>query len=199
MVLADALDLEPAARRHLLYLAKITAGACVGPRTPAPVSREVSPAVLDTMSALDPRPAMVTNHLGDVLAYTDAFAQLFVDVGLLDEARPNLTRWVFTDPRAKELLPNWCAVADEQAFNLWLGPSVEAVEWFVGQFVDAAGEELMERRRRQRIPQRGVWAIRQGDGSETFWARQIFLVEGDNPQQLVVFSVASDGTSRRED
>lgn len=53
--------------------------------------------------------------------------------GLLDAEAPNLTRYVFTDPRARELFAYWDAVADEQAFDLWLGPSVENSEWFTAE------------------------------------------------------------------
>ncbi|NED84431.1 transcriptional regulator, partial [Streptomyces sp. SID11233] len=74
---------------------------CPGRTRPEPPPREVRPTVLATLRLLAPAPAYVTNRLGDVLAHTPGFAALLAPSGLLDTPAPNLTRYVFTDPRAR--------------------------------------------------------------------------------------------------
>src|SRR3954463_7967938 len=74
--LSDALVLDPAERRHLAYLAKITGGACAGPHMESPPQRKVRSELLRTLDLLEPAVAMVTNRLGDVLAHTGSFAIL---------------------------------------------------------------------------------------------------------------------------
>src|SRR5262249_3150818 len=120
--IADALRLDPVERNHLRYVAKISGGTCGGQSRPAPPDRGVRPAVRQLLELLEPGIAFVTNRLGDVLAHTDGFAMVMRDTGLLDAGEPNLTRYLFTDPRARNTFTDWDQVADEQVFNLWLGP-----------------------------------------------------------------------------
>lgn len=82
---------------------------------------------------------MVTNRLGDVLARTSAYESVTAGTGLLDTDAPNLTRYVFTDHRARTFFADWDAVADEQAFDLWLAPSVENSEWLTAELAPVAG------------------------------------------------------------
>lgn len=192
--IAEALQLPIASRRHLLYLAKITAGACTG-RTPMPPSRQVRTTVLETMAALEPRPATVGNHLGDIVAHTGGFKLLMEDTGLFDQPEPNLTRYVFTDPRALRTFPDWDRVADEQAYHLWLGPALNAVEWFLGTLVEAAGDELMARLRSHRVPERRPLTIRHSDGSLTRWQREEFDVNDDELHLLTVYFPVDVGPS----
>src|SRR5215475_4142094 len=99
--IAGALGLDAIERNHLRYLAKISGGACAGQSRPAPPDRSVRPAVRQILELLEPGVAFVTNRLGDVLAHTDGFAMVMRDTGLLDAEEPNLTRYLFTDPRAR--------------------------------------------------------------------------------------------------
>ncbi|SFY42170.1 hypothetical protein SAMN02787144_102956 [Streptomyces atratus] len=126
--LADALSLDPSERNHLRYLAKITGGECTAHARPAPPRRDVRPTVLKTLRLLEPGIAMVTNRLGDILAHTSGYESLTSGTGLLDGDDPNLTRFVFTDSRARTFFAGWDDIADEQAFDRWLGPSVENTE-----------------------------------------------------------------------
>jgi hypothetical protein len=57
----------------------------------------------------------VTDPAGDVLAWTDGFRSLAGPVGLLEDERPNLARYVFADPRARATFPDWPRIADERA------------------------------------------------------------------------------------
>ncbi|WP_432839416.1 helix-turn-helix domain-containing protein [Dactylosporangium sp. CA-092794] len=119
--LADALGLSVAERVHLHRLAK---GAepgftCRGPNQPPSAVRPTVRALLDR---LEPSPAAVLGRTGDVLARTAGYEHLFGPLGLLDGPRPNLTRYVFGDPRARSAFPDWDRVADEQVAVLKQGP-----------------------------------------------------------------------------
>ncbi|QNP72373.1 helix-turn-helix domain-containing protein [Streptomyces roseirectus] len=193
--LADALRLDRAERAHLRYLTKITAGTCPSHPQPAPAPREVRPAVLATLRLLEPGVAMVTNRLGDVLAHTPAFAALTAGTGLLDADAPNLTRYVFTDPRARALFPDWDDVADEQAFDLWLGPSASAFAWSTETLVPDAGEALAGRLDRHVVPHRGPLHLAHPSGPTLRLTRQTLELP-DDAQQLVVFLPADEPTER---
>ena len=64
------------------------------------------------LNQIEPGIAVVTNRLGDLLAYTSGFERLARPLGLLDAAAPNLTRFVFTDERARDAFPDWDRIAD---------------------------------------------------------------------------------------
>ena len=196
--LADALSLDPAERAHLRYLAKITGGECVAHPQPAPPRREVRPAVLETLRLLEPGLALVTNRLGDILARTRAYEAVLCGTGLLDAELPNLTRYVFTDARARDLFADWDAVADEQAFDLWLGPSVENSEWFTAELAPVAGADFTRRINRHVLPARGVLRLRHPSGAELRLRRQTLDVTED-AQQLVVLLPADEETARAVD
>ncbi|MET8979240.1 helix-turn-helix transcriptional regulator [Streptomyces sp. NPDC004539] len=191
--LADALCLDRAERGHLRYLSKITGGACPSHLVPAPASREVRPAALATLRLLEPAPATLTNRLGDILAHTPAFAALTAASGLLDPAAPNLTRYVFTDPRARDLFPDWDDVADEQAFDLWLGPSAESSAWFTAALAPDAGEALTTRVHRHVVPRRGPLRLTHPSGAVLRFHRETLELT-DDAQQLVVYLAADEVT-----
>ena len=87
--LADALRLDGAEREHLRHLTKITGGTCVGAR--AQPGRDVRPGARRLLDGFEPGIAVITNRLGDLLAYTSGFEAIARLTGLLDGDRPNLT------------------------------------------------------------------------------------------------------------
>ncbi|MET7478925.1 helix-turn-helix transcriptional regulator [Streptomyces sp. NPDC005648] len=192
--LADGLSLDSAERGHLRYLAKITGGECVNHTRPAAPAREVRESVRRTLRLLEPGVALVTNRLGDVLAHTDAFAAVTSGSGLLDTDHPNLTRYVFTDPRARTFFTDWDEVADERAFDLWLGPSVENAEWFTTGLAPVAGPEFTRRLNRHTVPQRGILRLRHPSGHELSLVRELLELPED-AQQLIVFLPAEETTA----
>ncbi|MET7435221.1 MULTISPECIES: helix-turn-helix domain-containing protein [Streptomyces] len=193
--LADALGLDPAERDHLRYLAKITGGECTAHNRPAPARRDVRPPVLRTLRLLEPGIAVVTNRLGDILAHTSGYAALTGGTGLLDADAPNLTRYVFTDPRARAFFADWDAVADEQAFDLWLGPTVENSEWLTAELAPVAGPEFTRRLNPHVVPPRGTLRLNHPTGPELRLDRQTLDIP-DDAQQLVVFLAADEETER---
>ena len=97
------------------------------------------------LEQVEPGIVMVTNRLGDVLAYTSGFDQLARPTGLLDAASPNLTRFVFTDHRAHSTFPDWERIAQEQAFDLRLAPPGERSERLMADLEAVAGHGLTKR------------------------------------------------------
>lgn len=192
--IADALSLAPSERTHLRYLAKITGDDCRAGFRPAPPPRQVRPAVLDVLALAGQGIAIITNRLGDVLARTGGYADLVRETGLLDSEHPNLTRYVFTDPRAREVFPDWDDVADEQAFDLWLAPSAENLEWLAAQLIPLAGTEFTRRLHRHEVPRRGPLRIRRRSGEELRLNRETLELAADE-QQIVVFLPADPETA----
>jgi transcriptional regulator with XRE-family HTH domain len=109
--LATALQLDEAERMHLVDLAR-AASASKAPRRQRPqVSRPLRPSLQQILDGMSEFPAFIRNGRLDIIAintlgealYTQAFA---------NPARPvNLARFVFLDPRAHLLHPNWDASA----------------------------------------------------------------------------------------
>ncbi|SFI96664.1 helix-turn-helix domain-containing protein [Amycolatopsis sacchari] len=182
--LADALSLSPAERSHLRYLAKITGGGCLASTRHAP--REVRPTVRETLRLLEPGIAVVTNRLGDVLAHTSCFEAMVRATGLLDAGAPNLTRYVFADPRARTFFPDWEDLADERAFEAWASSSAEHLE---------LGPEFTRRVNRHVVPRRGVLRLAHPTAGELRLNRETLELPSDG-QQLVVFLPADDETAQ---
>lgn len=88
----------------------------------APTDQEqVSRSALRMMEMLKPpTAALVLGRIGDVLAWNEQATLLFP--GRLpvstDGRRPNNARYVFCDPSAREIFPNWPEVADDTVAHL---------------------------------------------------------------------------------
>jgi transcriptional regulator with XRE-family HTH domain len=191
--LADALSLDLAERNHLRYLAKITGDRCSAHIRPTPPRRQVRPSVLKTLRLLEPGIAIVTNRLGDVLAHTSGYESITSGTGLLDGEPPNLTHYVFTDPRARTFFTDWDDIADEQAFDLWLAPSVENAEWLTAELTPVAGADFTDRLSRHVVPQRGALRLDHPTGHRLQLLRETLELP-DDAQQLVVFLPSDEQT-----
>jgi transcriptional regulator with XRE-family HTH domain len=191
--LAEALHLDVSEREHLRHLAKITGGACVGPLTQP--RREVRQTVLQLLNQLEPGIAIITNRLGDILLYTSGFDLIARSTGLLDAEHPNLTRFVFTDERSREVFPDWDRVADEQAFDLWLGPSAERSTQFQTELAPIAGDEFTRRLNRHTLPRRGGMRWKLPAVGELRLDREVLEFPAADSQQLVVLLPADDATT----
>jgi transcriptional regulator with XRE-family HTH domain len=200
--LADALGLDPAERTHLRYLTKITGGVCSAYNRSQPPRREVRAAVLETLSLLEPGIAVLTNRLGDILARTSGYEAVMGETGLLDTDidagtgadLPNLTRYLFTDPRAGTLFADWEDVANEQVFDLWLAPSRQNTEWFTAQLAPLAGARFTERLNRHVVPRRGALRLRHPSGDELEFRRETLELASD-AQHIVVYLPAQAHTA----
>ncbi len=143
---------------------------------------------------LEPGLAAVTNRLGDILAHTSGYATVLGAAGLLDDAAPNLTRYVFTHPRARTFLPDWDDIADEQAFDLWLAPSAEASEWFSTELAPLAGPDFTRRLGNHLVPRRGPLRLHHPQGPELRLHRETLDLTADS-QQLLVLLPADEETA----
>ena len=191
--LAEALRLDVSEREHLRHLSKIAGGACVG--SPAQPRHDVRATVLRLLDQFEPGIAFVTNRLGDVLAHTTGFDLIARPTGLLDPDQPNLTRFVFTDERSREVFPDWDRVADEQAFDLWLGPTMERSTRFQAELARAAGDEFSRRLNRHTLPPRGRVRWRHPAIGELLLDREVLELPVTDAQQLVAFLPADDPTA----
>lgn len=208
--LADALSLDPAERSHLRYLTKITGGVCSAHTRPQPPPREVRATVLETLRLLEPGIAVLTNRLGDILARTSGYEAVMDGTGLLDPQTdsdsdsdsdpgvPNLTRYLFTDPRARTLFADWDDVANEQAFDLWHAPSLQNREWFTADLAPLAGAEFTDRLTRHIVPRRRVLRLRHPSGDELEFRRETLELAPD-AQQIVVYLPAQARTAEAVD
>src|SRR5690606_34800862 len=108
------------------------------------------------LDRIDPAPAVVVAPGTELCAWNDAFAAVFRPLGLLDAgSRPSLIRYAFTDPRAKQGIVDWEAMAD--ALVTWLhtnaNPGTEAI---VEELSAVAGADFVERWQRRPVGQLDV-------------------------------------------
>jgi transcriptional regulator with XRE-family HTH domain len=96
--LAGALSLTGDERDHLMRLGGLA------PAMPSPGPEPVDPGLADLVDALGDRPAYVTAASFDVLAINDAALDLFLGMSGPTGSPGNVALWVFTDPRAGEVL-----------------------------------------------------------------------------------------------
>ncbi|TVT35199.1 helix-turn-helix transcriptional regulator [Amycolatopsis rhizosphaerae] len=108
--LARALRLDEDERAYLFALGEYT-----DPRA----GREKVPAEAQRLLAMfaEPTAAYVINRVSDVLAWNPMAAALFPHLVPGDRA-PNNTRFVFTDPAARELFVRWDEIASDSAAHL---------------------------------------------------------------------------------
>ncbi|MER8002131.1 helix-turn-helix transcriptional regulator [Streptomyces sp. NPDC095613] len=108
--LTQALRLDDTERDHLYALAR-AAGTCPARGRRRPKKTTVRPSLLRIVEGLHDQPAYVRNHRMDILAANPLARALHCE---LFESEPvNTCRFVFLDPRATRLYPDWERVARE--------------------------------------------------------------------------------------
>ncbi|WP_233624943.1 helix-turn-helix domain-containing protein [Actinoplanes sp. ATCC 53533] len=196
--LADALRLSAPERIHLRMLAKVTGGpACRGMAVEAP-NRTVRPTVRALLDRLEPAPAYVVNRLGDVLACTTGYRRLAAPLGLLDGERPNLARFVFTDPRARAAYPEWERVAGELVAALPVAArhSDPYLADLVDELTVAAGAAFTDRLASAEPARRaGVERLAHPGVGELRLAYEMLELPDADDQRLVVYLPADDASS----
>lgn len=115
--LADALKLSDDERIHISKVAAIAGSPELCPST-LPVQRPVPPTVQALLDRFDPTPAFVVGPWGDLVAVNETWHALARPLGLFDLEPANLTRHAFLHPEARNVYPDWGAVADEQVARL---------------------------------------------------------------------------------
>jgi MmyB-like transcription regulator ligand binding domain len=137
---------------------------------------------------------VVSNRLGDLLAYTRGFEAIARLAGLLDTNSPNLTRFVFTDPRARDVFPQWDQVADEQVFTLSRSPADDDSAALRAELSTETGEEFTRRLNQHQLPARGTLRLDLPAVGPTRWDRETLELPPADAQQLTIFLAADRAT-----
>ncbi|MCP2274652.1 Helix-turn-helix domain-containing protein [Nocardia amikacinitolerans] len=196
--LADALQLAPSERIHLHRLTKTDPGfTCMGDAQP---NRQVRATVRAMLDHLDPAAAVVINRLGEVLACTDGYRRLMGPTGLLDaDPFANLARFVFADPRAREVYPDWDHVADQQVATLKQGPfrADPAIAALADELTVVAGDEFTDRV--ASVPSlpaaTGITRLAHPTAGPLRLAYETLDLFADDDQQIIVHLPADDATA----
>ncbi|MFJ8584431.1 helix-turn-helix domain-containing protein [Streptomyces sp. NPDC093595] len=198
VALADALRLTASERVHLHRLTKGADGAftCTGAAAPA---RTVRPGLRALLERLEPAPAVLLNRIGDALAWTAGYERLAGPAGLLDGDPPNLTRFVFTDERARTVFPDRDRVADEQVAALKQGPfrADPHVAAFADELAFTAGADFADRvRTLPGLPAAtGVTRLAHPEAGALRLAYETLELPGDVDLRLIVHLPADDATA----
>ena len=196
--LADALRLTAGERTHLHRLTKAADPGfnCKGHTTPA---RTVRPTVQALLDRLEPTPAVLLNHLSDILAYTAGYERLARPIGLLDAKAPNLARFVFTESRAHNAYPDWDHIADEQIAALKEGPfrADPHMAALVDELTVTAGDAFT--RRVDTVPalakSSGILRLTHPEAGTLWLAYETLELSADDDQRLIVHLPADAATS----
>jgi MmyB-like transcription regulator ligand binding domain len=89
-------------------------------------------------------------------------------------------------------------IADEQAFDLWLAPSVENSAWLTAELAPVAGPDFTDRLSRHVVPQRGALRLNHPTGHKLQLLRETLELP-DDAQQLVVFLPSDEQTAHAVD
>ncbi|MEV4163520.1 helix-turn-helix domain-containing protein [Nonomuraea dietziae] len=195
--LADALRMSTDERFHLRLLAKAIEGGssyvCPSARPPVVSIRPTVRALLDK---LEPSPAVLINRMTQVLAYTTGFERLARPSGLLDAAEPSFLRFVFTDPRARDVYPDWDAVATQQVATLKhaAGLADPHVAGLVDELTITAGGPFSGRLTTPGVPERaGVQRWTHPEAGELRLAYEALELADD--QRLIAYLPADETSS----
>ncbi|MGY4644224.1 MmyB family transcriptional regulator [Cellulomonas sp. URHB0016] len=186
VAVSDALALDAAEREHVRALVKMSGGSCISDGRARGAEHGVRATVSEVLRLLEPGVAILTNRLGDVLECTTGFELVARGTGILDGPEPNLTRYVFTDPRARATFPDWEHVADVQAFDLVLGPSLDSVERFAAGLVPAAGSPFTTRLHRYVPPPQAPIRMCVASGRLLLWNREVLTLPGSDHRLVVL-------------
>jgi transcriptional regulator with XRE-family HTH domain len=136
---ADALDLDPLERRHLFDLVKAVArrtkDAGAAPRPRARIALRMM------LDALDPVPAVLHGPCMEVVAINRMAGVLLDDFDAMPAADRNMVRWVFLNPRARQVYPDWAEIAE----NLVAILRVTAGKGMQGPYLTELVEDLSAR------------------------------------------------------
>jgi transcriptional regulator with XRE-family HTH domain len=196
--LADGLRLSGPERVHLHVLAKTSSGSDSPCGSVEPPARSVRPTVQALLDRLEPAPACVVNRLGDVLAFTTGYQRLVGPIGLLDGDRPNLLRFVLTDPRARAAYPEWDRVAGELVASLPV--ATRHVDPHLTHLVDeltvTAGAAFTGLLKPADLPQRtGVERLAHPVVGELGLAYETLELPDADDQRMIVYLPADDASS----
>lgn len=196
--LGEAMRLGEAEMDHIRMLSAVTHGRELCPSL-RPAATTVRPAVRALLEQLEPTPAIVLNHLTDVLAWTDGYERLARPLGLLDGDPPNLAAHAFTDPRAREAYPDWEDVAGDMAAALHAelrGPD-DDTRALAARIAEGGGDRFADHWADPAIAPRrtGVHAIAHPDVGVLRLAFEVLDLPDPDRQRLVAYLPADEATA----
>ena len=112
--LAEALRLSDEEKQYLGRMAVTSTQAELCP-APRPLVGAVRPTLRALLDRLAPTPAFVLGPLNDIVGWNEPWERLGTSLGMLQDERPNVARYVFLSPVARQVLPDWVLVADVAA------------------------------------------------------------------------------------
>ncbi|MCX5044632.1 helix-turn-helix transcriptional regulator [Aldersonia sp. NBC_00410] len=196
--LADALRLGTAERMHLHRLTKEADPGfrCRGDVAP---SSDVRPTVRALLDRLEPTPAVVLNRRTDILAWTEGYRRLMAPAGLDPTDAANLTRFVFTEPRARAFYPDWSHVADETVARLKQGPfrNDPHIAAFADELTLTAGAEFADRAESvpSLAPTSGITRLAHPDAGPLRLSYEVLELAADDDAQLLVQLPADEASA----
>src|SRR5579872_5284538 len=104
--IARALMLTELEREHLFLL-----GLGHPPEAHYRKDEGVTPRLQRVLDALEPSPALIRTATWDVVAWNRAVAVMLADYGSMPPAKRNILRFIFLDPRARDVQYDWESVA----------------------------------------------------------------------------------------
>lgn len=196
--LVSALQLSPV-EAQLLHRAAKTVGDRDCPIANPP-ERSVRPTVEVLLDRLEATPASVLNRAGEIVAWTPSYEPVARSAGLLDGAPPSLPRFVFTDPRARTVYPDWETIADRWVAELrdWTSRSDSHVVELVDELAVTAGPPFGDRWNGPPavVPRSGHERFLHPEAGELSLAYEVLDLPHDD-QRLVVHLPADDRTAAR--
>jgi transcriptional regulator with XRE-family HTH domain len=110
--LAAALQLDESERVYLFDLARAAAASSTPRRPPKPAAQKLRPSIQRLLDSMVSIPAFVRNGRLDILGI-NSIGQALYSLAFEQPGRPvNLARFMFLDPRAHLLHPNWSESAN---------------------------------------------------------------------------------------
>ncbi|MEV6415238.1 helix-turn-helix transcriptional regulator [Kribbella sp. NPDC051718] len=137
---ADALRLDDLERRHLYDLARPATG---GPEagTKVPKARVATQMML---AALDPVPAIIHGPRLEVVAINRMGSVLIDDFDSMPAAERNMARWMFLNPKARIVYPDWAEVAAQMVAILRAAVKPRTPDAALTRLVDGLRAESAE-------------------------------------------------------
>lgn len=135
---AEALRLNALERDHLAALVKpvrtVTADSHL----------RVRPALRSMISALHPTPAVLHGPRLEIVAINRAAAALIHDFEAVPSAERNMARWMFLDPKAREVYPDWPDIAAQMVAILRVAGGRDAEDARLAELVGELSTQSSE-------------------------------------------------------
>jgi transcriptional regulator with XRE-family HTH domain len=196
--LAAALRLDEPALARLRQLAVVSQGTELCPGT-HPAARDVRPTVRALLERMEPAPALVVNHLTDVLAWTAGYDRLARPLGMLDGEPPNLVRHAFGDDRARAAYPDWDLLADDLVADLHAEVRApdDDTRALAATLADEVGPAFTERWDHPTLTARrtGVRAVDHPEVGVLRLAYEVLSLPDADRQRLIAYLPADEATA----